>query len=75
VKGRADLGDALSEITKGRADALFVSQALAFTARRQFLDFAAKNRLPIGRIAVGMTRQGFDLQLTRCWRAMFYGAM
>jgi ABC-type uncharacterized transport system substrate-binding protein len=46
VKGRADLGDALSEITKGRADALFVSQALAFTARRQFLDFAAKNRLP-----------------------------
>ena len=46
VKGRDDLGDALSEITRGRADASFVSQGMAPTARRQLLDFAAKNRLP-----------------------------
>ena len=45
VKGRDDLGDALSEITRGRADALFVSQGMSPTARRQLLDFAAKNRL------------------------------
>jgi len=33
----------------------------------------------IGRIAVGMHRQGYDLQLTRynerSWRATFYGAL
>jgi ABC-type uncharacterized transport system substrate-binding protein len=46
VKGRDDLGDALSEITRGRADALFVSQGMSSAARRQLLDFAAKNRLP-----------------------------
>jgi putative ABC transport system substrate-binding protein len=46
VKSRADLGDALSEITRGRADALFVSQVMSPTVRRQLLDFAAKRRLP-----------------------------
>ncbi len=46
VKNRADLGDALSEITKQRADALFVSQGMSPAARRQLLEFAAKNRLP-----------------------------
>jgi putative ABC transport system substrate-binding protein len=45
VKGRDDLGDALSEIARGRADALLVSQGMSSTARRQLLDFAAKNRL------------------------------
>ena len=46
VKNRADLGDALSEISKQRADALFVSQGMSPAARRQLLEFAAKNRLP-----------------------------
>jgi putative ABC transport system substrate-binding protein len=45
VKGRDDLGDALSEMTRRRADALLVSQGMSSTARRQLLDFAAKNRL------------------------------
>jgi ABC-type uncharacterized transport system substrate-binding protein len=46
VKGRDDLGNALSEATRVRADALFVSQGMSSTAQRQLLDFAAKNRLP-----------------------------
>ena len=46
VKSRDDLGHALSEITRSRADALFVSQFMSPTARRQLLDFAAKSRLP-----------------------------
>jgi ABC-type uncharacterized transport system substrate-binding protein len=46
VKNRADLGDALPEITKQRADALFVSQGMSPVARRQLLEFAAKKRLP-----------------------------
>ena len=46
VKGRGDLGDALAEIARGRADAVFVSQGLSHNARKQLLDFTAKNRLP-----------------------------
>ena len=46
VKSRDDLGDALSELRRSHADALFVSQGMSPTARRQLLDFAAKNRLP-----------------------------
>ena len=46
VKGRGDLGNALSEVTRSRADALFVSQGMSPAARRQLLDFAASNRLP-----------------------------
>ena len=46
VKGRDDLGTALSEITKARADALFVSQGMAPAAQRQLLDFATQKRLP-----------------------------
>jgi putative tryptophan/tyrosine transport system substrate-binding protein len=46
VRSRDNLGDALSEVTKGRADALFVSQGMSPTARQQLLDFAAKNWLP-----------------------------
>jgi putative ABC transport system substrate-binding protein len=46
VKSRDDLGDALSEITRERADALFVSQVMSPTARRQLLSFTAKSRLP-----------------------------
>ena len=46
VKSRNDLGDALAEITRSHADALFVSQVMSPTARRQLLDFAAKSRLP-----------------------------
>jgi putative ABC transport system substrate-binding protein len=46
VKSRDDLGDALSEITRERADALFVSQVMSPIARRRLLDFAAKGRLP-----------------------------
>ncbi len=46
VKSRHDLGDALAAITRSRADALFVSQVMSPTARRQLLEFAAKSRLP-----------------------------
>lgn len=46
VKSRHELGDALSKITKERADALFVSQVMSPTARRQLVDFAEKGRLP-----------------------------
>jgi putative ABC transport system substrate-binding protein len=46
VKSRNDLGGALAEIASSRADALFVSQVMSPTARRQLLDFAAKSRLP-----------------------------
>ncbi len=46
VKNRADFGDALSEIMKRRADALFVSQGMSPAARQRLLEFAAKNRLP-----------------------------
>jgi len=46
VKSRADLGAALQEITKQRADAVFVSQGMSPAARRQLLEFVAKNRLP-----------------------------
>ena len=46
VKSRNDLGDALSKTTRERADALFVSQVMSATARRQLLDFAARSRLP-----------------------------
>jgi putative tryptophan/tyrosine transport system substrate-binding protein len=46
VKSRDDLGSALSDATKVRADALFVSQGMSPTAQRQLLDFAAKKRLP-----------------------------
>jgi putative ABC transport system substrate-binding protein len=46
VKSRDDLGDALSEVRKGRADAVLVSQGMSPPVRRQLLDFATKRRLP-----------------------------
>jgi len=46
VKSRDDLGNALSEITRTHADAVFVSQGMSPGARRQLLAFVAKNRLP-----------------------------
>src|SRR5262249_44944348 len=46
VKSRDDLGDALSEIARGRADALFVSQVMSPPIQRQLIDFAARRRLP-----------------------------
>ena len=46
VKSRDDLGEALSRVTQERADALFVSQVMSPTARRQLLDFAKQGRLP-----------------------------
>jgi putative ABC transport system substrate-binding protein len=46
VQGRNDFGDAVSEITKARVDAVFVSHTMTPTARRQLVDFAVKNRLP-----------------------------
>ena len=45
VKNRDDLGDALPEITRNRADALFVSQVMSPAVRRQLIDFAVKRRL------------------------------
>jgi putative tryptophan/tyrosine transport system substrate-binding protein len=46
VRGRDDFGDAVSEITKARVDAVFVSHTMTPDARRQLIDFAVKNRLP-----------------------------
>ena len=46
VKGRDDLGTAVSEISRNRADALFVSQMMSPSVRRQLLDVAAKGGLP-----------------------------
>ena len=46
VKNRSDLGTALVEITKHRAEALFGSQVMSPPVRRELLDFAARNRLP-----------------------------
>ena len=46
VNNRSDLGNALVEITKQRADALFVSQVMSPAVRRALIDFAARNRLP-----------------------------
>jgi putative ABC transport system substrate-binding protein len=46
VRGRGEFGDVFSEITRGRVDALFVSETMMPAARRQLVDFAAKSRLP-----------------------------
>jgi putative ABC transport system substrate-binding protein len=46
VRSRGEFGDAFSEITRGRVDALFVSETMTPAARRQLVDFAAKSRLP-----------------------------
>jgi len=46
VPSRGEFGDALSEITRSRVDALFVSETMTPAARRQLVDFAAKSRLP-----------------------------
>ena len=47
VVGRgADLGKAFEEVTRVRVDALFVNEMMTPTARRQLVDFAAKNKLP-----------------------------
>jgi len=46
VRGRDDFGDAVSEITKARVDAVFVSHTMTPNARRQLIDFAVKNRRP-----------------------------
>jgi putative ABC transport system substrate-binding protein len=47
VRSRGDdFGKAFAEIASARVDALFVSETMTPTARRQLVDFAAKNRLP-----------------------------
>jgi ABC-type uncharacterized transport system substrate-binding protein len=46
VRNRDDFGDALSEMTEGRADAVFISHTMTTRARDQIIAFAAKNRLP-----------------------------
>jgi putative ABC transport system substrate-binding protein len=46
VRSRDDFGDAFSEMTKGRIDAVFVSQTMTPRAQGQLIDFAAKHRLP-----------------------------
>jgi putative tryptophan/tyrosine transport system substrate-binding protein len=46
VRSRGDFGDAFAEIARARVDALFVSETMTATARRQIVDFAAKNRQP-----------------------------
>jgi len=47
VWGRgADLAKGLEEIARARVDALFVNEMMTPAARRQLVDFAAKNRLP-----------------------------
>jgi ABC-type uncharacterized transport system substrate-binding protein len=46
VRSRDDFGNAFAEIASARVDALFVSETMTPTARRQIVDFAAKNRQP-----------------------------
>ena len=46
VRSRGDFGNAFAEIASARVDALFVSETMTPTARRQIVDFAAKNRQP-----------------------------
>jgi len=46
VRSRGDFGDAFAEIARARVDALFVSETMTATARRQIVDFAATNRQP-----------------------------
>jgi putative tryptophan/tyrosine transport system substrate-binding protein len=46
VRSHDDFGNAFAEIASARVDALFVSETMTPTARKQLLDFAAKNRLP-----------------------------
>ena len=46
VRNRDDLGDAFSEMTKGRVDAVFVSHTMTPRARGQMIDLAAKRRMP-----------------------------
>ena len=46
VRNRGDLEGVFPAMTKGRVDALFVSETMSLTTRTQLLEFAAKNRLP-----------------------------
>ena len=46
VRSRGDFGGAFTKIADTHAEALFVSETMAPTARRQLVDFAAKHRLP-----------------------------
>jgi ABC-type uncharacterized transport system substrate-binding protein len=46
VRSRGDFGNALAEIASARVEALFVSETMAPAARKELVDFAAKNRLP-----------------------------
>jgi putative ABC transport system substrate-binding protein len=46
VRNRDDFGDAFSQMTEGRADAVFISHTMTTRARNQIIAFAAKNRLP-----------------------------
>jgi ABC-type uncharacterized transport system substrate-binding protein len=48
VRSRGDdFGNAFAEILNARADALFVSETMTPGARRQIVEFATKNRLPV----------------------------
>ena len=46
VRGRDDFGDAFAEIVKGHAEAVFVSETMTPTARRQLVEFVAQRQLP-----------------------------
>ena len=46
VQSRGDFGNAFAEIASARVDALFVSETMTPAARKQIVDFAAKNRQP-----------------------------
>jgi len=43
VRGRDDFMDSVSEMTKSRIDAIFVSHTMTPTARQQLIEFAAKS--------------------------------
>jgi putative ABC transport system substrate-binding protein len=46
VRNRDDFGDAFSEMTNGRIDAVFVSYTMTPRAQGQLIDFATKHGLP-----------------------------
>src|SRR6266487_3801094 len=58
VRNRDDLGDAFSEMTKGRVDAVFVSHTMTPRARGQMIDLAAKRRDYVA--AGGLMSYGLD---------------
>jgi len=71
VRGRDDFGDAVSELTKSRVDAVFVSHTMTPTARRQLVEFTIKNRLPTMFMSQEYGAAGDSCRMGRVFRKTF----